>query len=145
MPSPINWLPVVVYLSLYRKPLEGILSTYFVLLFGLSILTIENSGLSLALGLSVFLLCQAIKSRVFWNGAHYFILLCFLSTLLLQFVKTIVNLVFFDHFALPNVFLWILQAGLTALPAWFCFHLLNWLDHLTHKESLAEVTGDGLL
>jgi hypothetical protein len=143
MPATLNWLPVIVYLSLYRKPVEGILSSYF-LLWCMTVLTISNVGFLWLTGLAIFIFCQAIKSRLFWNGSQYFCFLCFLSVFVAQITQFLGNLIFYDHLAWPNVFIWILQAFVTLIPAWLCFYLLNWLDRITHKESLTEVAGGGL-
>ena len=140
IPTPFYWLPVIVYLSLYRKPFEGIVTAY-IIMAALINLTVTNSGLLLMLCLFTFATCQLIKSRVFWNGSRYFVLLCAISTLVVQTASFLLNWMFFDFIEFPNILLWALKSLLTMIPAWFCFHLLNLIDHITHKEPLTEVTG----
>ena len=71
LPAPLFWLNLVLYLVLFRKSFEGILTIYFVGLI-LRSFTALPLGMILISLLIIFGLVSFVKKRVFWPGSKYF-------------------------------------------------------------------------
>ena len=137
---PMLWLNLVLYLILYRKPVEGILMTYAVVLIfsGFSAAPVGVLWLNL---LVVFAIVSFVKVRIFWPGSRYFFLaslgisLCYEITMIslshytdmhpttLQFGRRLIEVIF---------------TPLTSIPIYV---LLAWIDDWTGRDFLPESGG----
>lgn len=70
-PPPYLWLPILVYVSLYRYQFETLCTTYLIsaTMAGFSIFPF---GLALLSNLVLALSIQSFKQRIYWNGAGFF-------------------------------------------------------------------------
>jgi hypothetical protein len=137
LPAPLLWLNLVLYLILYRKPMEGILSIYLLGLF-LRPFTAMPLGILWLDLLAVFAVMSFIKKRVFWPSSRYFVMasfgigLCYHLAYFLSshwFESNPATISFFHRF------FEIIFTTVTSLPIYIS---LSWLDGITHKETLPE-------
>ena len=141
---PRMYIPLIVYLGLFRNPLEGILTIYAILI-SLSPTTSVALGQLLLNGLLIFLLLQAIKSRVFSPGPIYFATLTSVSSFINSFLWWFYDMtssqvsVYF-----PAIHIWLLQSALSLLIAPLLFSLFGKLDLLTKKTPLMESSQKGV-
>lgn len=144
LPPPHLWIPLAVYLSLCRRPIEGIFTLYTISFIWMN-LTVVPLGTFLFFVLGIHLAVQAIKQRVYWPGSTYFMIISGGAALLLPPYQLLLSLVFETQVLRgPDYISWILQALLTALFSLPIYPLLNWIDRITHKEQPAE-TGTHVL
>lgn len=137
LPSPLLWLNLVLYLILYRKSLEAILTVYGIGLLLQPFTAMPLGYLWLNL-LIAFIVITFVKKRVFWTGSRYFFLASigigltyhlsyFLISQGLERNPAALNLV---HRSFEIIF--------TALASIPMYALLAWIDQITHKEILPE-------
>ena len=93
LPAPMLWLPPMIYLCLYRKPLEGIVHIY-ALLYAISYLSISSTGALVFTTLIIFSFGQILKIRFFWPGSRYFMFICAISVPLFHIVHALLHFVF---------------------------------------------------
>jgi len=137
-PPPMFWLPPIVYLSLYRKPVEGILTIYFlcIMFAAMSSMTIGVLGL---IFLFMFVGFQALKLRIFWPGPYYFMLSCGIASLTFHIFHYLTTWLFSDVTTfLPDWAQLISEISLTPIISFPIYHVFSWIDRLTFKESLIE-------
>ena len=140
LPSPMLWIPPVLYLCLYRKAIEGILTIY-VFVYALSPLTIQSTGGFVFSTLVLFSFCQILKIRMFWPGVRYFMVVCGLAVIVFHLANSAIHFIFESHVPQPKEpLLWILQAVLTPVFGFFQFRIISFFDRLTHKTPLTEVS-----
>lgn len=140
LPAPLLWLNLVLYLTLYRKPFEGILTVYLIAIF-LRHFTAMPLGILWLTLLIIFLVMNFIKKRVFWPGPRYFFMasvgigICYhvCYFLISKWLET--NPATFSFF---HRFFEIVFTALSSVPIYVT---LSWLDHVTHKETLPESGG----
>jgi hypothetical protein len=140
LPSPLLWLDMVLYLILYRRRLEGILSIYAVGMV-LNPFTAMPLGIIWLNLLVVFAVMTFFKKRVFWPSSRYFFIASFGTALTWHISYFFVShlfeanpaTVFFFHRVAEIVF-----TGLISVPI---FTLMSWLDRFSHKETLPESGG----
>lgn len=140
LPAPLLWLNLVLYLILYRKPFEGILTIYLIAIFLLPFTAMPLGVFSLSL-LIIFLIMNFIKKRVFWPGPRYFFIasvgigICYHTSYFLVSKWFEANPATFSFF---HRFFEIVFTSLSSVPIYVS---LSWLDHVTHKETLPESGG----
>lgn len=140
IPAPLTWVPFLVYLALFRKPFEGILSIYVTML-ALSLLTIAPIGQLLLAGLVLFIFTQLVKARVFSPDIKYFMILSFIASFIVQITLWVGNFIYNKYNAgFPPIFFWIGQAFTTLLPSYLLFYVLRFLDQFTDKPVLTEAS-----
>ena len=137
LPAPLLWLNLVLYLILYRKSLEGILTIYGigVLLHPYTAMPLGYLWLSL---LIAFVVMTFVKKRVFWTGSRYF----FMASIGIGFTYHItyffISRGFDTNPAALNFFHRSFEIVFTALASIPTYALLAWIDQVTHKEILPE-------
>ena len=139
LPTPLCWLSPVVFLSLYRAPLEGILSVYL-LIYSLSPLTVQSTGSMLLSSLVLFSCCQSLKTRFFWPGVRYFMTINAVGALIFQASEATVHFIFDDYTpTLWQVASWFPRALITPVAAYALYFPLNMIDRITQKMPLTEL------
>jgi hypothetical protein len=140
LPAPLLWLNLVLYLILYRKPFEGMLTIYLMALFLRPFTAMPLGVLWLTL-LIVSLLVGFAKKRVFWPGTRYFVMASFGISICYHVTYFIISRWFETNpatFSFFHRFFEIVFTGLTAIPLYIIF---AWIDNVTHKETLPESGG----
>jgi len=137
LPAPLLWLNLVLYLILYRKQVEGILTIYFLALF-LRPFTAMPIGMLWMTLLIVFALVSFVKTRVFWPGTRYFLIASFGTSVAYHLAYLGISAWFEPNPATISFFhgfFEIIFTGLTSIPLFIVF---SFLDRLTQKETLPE-------
>lgn len=140
LPAPLMWLNLVLYLILYRRPLEAILTIYLIGLF-LQPFTAMPLGVLWLTMLTLFLFMSFVKKRVFWPGSQYFLLASFGIGIGYHIAYFIISRWFEANpatFSFFHRFLEIIFTTLTAGPLYIVFATI---DRFTHKETLPESGG----
>jgi hypothetical protein len=140
LPSPLLWLNMVLYLILYRKPVEGILTVYAVGLV-LNPFTAMPIGVIWTTLLLVFGAVSFIKKRVFWPSSRYFFFASFATALVWHLAYIIVSHIFEGNPAPVSFFHRIFEIVFTGLISVPIYTLMSFIDHATHKETLPESGG----
>jgi hypothetical protein len=143
-PPPAFWIPVLVYVSLYRSPTEAVV-VVFVLSLILSTMTVIPDSLlfmtCLLLGASV----RLVKQRFYWAGASYFMIVCGFAALVWHVYHWLGSMVASDMpLTSPEVIDWLIQAMLTPLVAPPLYNLFRWFDKVTDREQPVEASTDML-
>ena len=139
VPPASFWLPVVVYLSLYRRLSSGILTIYLlgILLNAMTSMPLYLMLLSL---LSVFLVTRAVRVRFHWNGATYIMLSCAVAVMTFHISVWLLSLIFeTNNLSQPNYTSWFMQLVLTPLITPFLFTICSMIDQFTQYEALDDV------
>lgn len=140
-PPPALWMPVLVYLSLFRGTLTTILLSHLLAL-ALASATAMPDGLMMISCLGVALSVQVFKTRIFWIQSTYFMMVCGFSTLLFHILHFVSSWIFSEFpVTSPALADWIIQSLLTPLFAPVFFPLFRWFDAVTDREEPPEVTG----
>lgn len=140
LPSPLLWLNMVLYLILYRKPVEGILTIYAVGMV-LNPFTAMPLGIIWATLLAVFAAMSFIKKRVFWPSSRYFFFASFATALTWHIAYIIVSRVFEGNptpISFFHRFFEITFTGLISVPIYI---LMSFIDQVTNKDTLPESGG----
>ncbi len=134
---PLFWLPIIVYLSLYRKTFEGILIVYLLSLV-LYTLTIVNIGLLLFNFATLYLIFYFFKNHIFLTGMKYFFICNCLATVAFQFNHLLFSILFGEF---THLLFWdrLLQLIITPLSAFPIYYLLSKIDQVTDREPLIEM------
>lgn len=107
IPNPQIWLSVVVFVFLYRSPVESLMIVYFPCFF-IYLLTMQPLGYLLLAQTLLFFLVLAVRTRVFVPGQFYFSVMYASSVLMFHI--------------LMFVFAWVFETKPTSLSqvlAWF--------------------------
>lgn len=139
-PGPMIWLNVMVYLALYRRPASGIFTIYLLSfsLIGFTLAPIKMLWFPL---LIIYLFIHLIKSRVFWSGPGYFVLMSSLSTLIYQISYISASKFLEPNMATYSLMTRLLQILLTPVFAWPVYKLLHTIDRVTNAEDLQHSGG----
>lgn len=137
LPAPLLWLNLVLYLILYRRPVEGILTIYFLGLFLRPFTAMPLGVLWLTL-LVIFGLVAFVKKRVFWPGTRYF----FVASIGIS-ISYHISYFFISRWVESNPatfsffhrFFEVVFTALTSIPL---FVIFSTLDRVTNKETLPE-------
>lgn len=140
IPGPMIWLSAMVYLSLYRRPLSGILSIYFLSfsLVGFSLIPLKMLWFPLVM---IFFFTHTIKSRVFWSGAGYFVLMCIASSFIYHIGFILTSKWLEPNMATISFLDRTVQIFLTPLFAWPTYRILHFVDRITQTEDLQNSGG----
>lgn len=140
LPAPLMWLNLVLYLILYRKPIEAIMTIYLIGLFLRPFTAMPLGVLWLTL-LILFLCMSFVKKRVFWPGSRYFLMASFGIAITYHISYFIISKWFETNpatFSFFHRFFEIVFTALTAIPLYIFFSAM---DRLTNKETLPESGG----
>lgn len=134
LPSPVFWLPLLIYYALYRRPLEGILFLYISAAFLCSFSSLTYGQFLLIMLLEYFLI-RFIKSRIFWSGISYFALVSIGSVFFLQLIH-LAAVSFFEDAPPPNLS-WqhfLIEPLWAALLSRSYFRFFEVVDHWFDRE-----------
>lgn len=137
LPAPLLWLNLVLYLILYRKPMEGILTIY---LFGLFLrpFTAMPIGVLWLNLLVVFALMSFVKKRVFWPSSRYFVTASLGVAITYHLSYLLISRWFEINSATVSFFHRFFEVVFTTVTAAPLYFVLSWVDRVTHKETLPE-------
>ena len=137
LPAPLLWLNLVLYLILFRKPMEGILTIYVLALFLRPFTAMPLGVLWLSL-LAVFVVMSFVKKRVFWPSSRYFIFASLGIALCYHLAYLLTSAWFEVNSANVNFFHRFFEVLFTMVTAAPLYYVLSWLDRVTNKEILPE-------
>lgn len=138
LPSPLVWLLFILYLALYRRPIEAIGLSYLcaaqVYFFGWIPFGILMLNVVVLFGIVYF-----VKERIFWPGARYFIIASLLGGFLYQIIY-LVNSWAFEMIPVRDVMIVerIFQALITPIFAAPVYFILKFWERLTYQTPLIE-------
>jgi hypothetical protein len=137
-PAPYFWLTIVVYWTLHRNVIEGIIMSYIVVFYSVTMSSIPLN-MSFAITLAIYGTLFALKDRVLWTGVNSFMLASGLAALALP----VYNLIF--SFAIESrpisqfhFFDTVIRGLLTAAAAMPLYFLFTWVDKLTYRTTPTE-------
>lgn len=141
-PAPAFWMPALVFVALYRAPVEMIISVFVISLI-LSTMTVMPDGLLFMSLLTLGGAIRLVKQRFYWTGSSYFMMVSGFAALawhtfhwagsLLTSETPLVN---------PEIADWLIQALLTPLIAPPLYDLFRWFDKLIDRDQIAEASTD---
>lgn len=137
LPAPLLWLNLVLYLILYRKPMEAILTIYLVGLF-LRPFTAMPLGVLWLTCFVVFCLVGFVKKRVFWPGTRYFFVASIGISISYHIAYFFISRWFETNPATFSFFHRFFEVVFTALTSVPLFVTFSFLDRVTNKETLPE-------
>ncbi len=137
LPAPLLWLNLVLYLILFRKPMEGILTIY---LFGLFLrpFTAMPLGVLWLNLLAVFAVMSFVKKRVFWPSSRYFIMASLGMSVAYHIFYLLISKWFEINPATISFFHRFFEVVFTTVAAAPLYFVLSWVDRVTQKETLPE-------
>lgn len=140
VPAPLLWINLIVYVALYRRPFPAVISIYALgfILLAFTGMPLKMMWLTLMI---LFVLIYGIKSRVFWSGSGYYIIMCIFSAVTY-------HLIFFgtSYFIEKNPASWelvdrLVQIILTPSFALPMYWVLSKIDKWTRDELVHEPGG----
>ncbi len=140
VPSPLLWLNLVVFVTLYRKPMPAILTIYamgFILLVYTG-MPLKMMWISL---LILFTLVYGIKTRVFWSGPGYYTIMCGFSAVAYHLVFFLISMVLEKNPANFQFVDRLVQIILTPSFAFPMYWVLAKIDRVTQDELVHEPGG----
>lgn len=140
IPAPLLWLNLVLYLFLYRKPLESLALVYFLAIIFSAFSSATLGQLWLAM-LIMGLLTNVLKKRIFWPGMRYFMIASFYATITYQVVSPAIGWMADDRVIMNSLLTSVAELILTPLAAAPIYLILNFTDKWTNKDPLPESGG----
>lgn len=137
IPAPLLWLNVVLYVILFRRPLESILINYALALV-LVPFTSMGIGMLWAILLVLSLSVTFVKKRIFWPGVRYFIIASFGITLAYHLTSVTLSHIFEANAVSWNFFSRILELLFTPLWAAPVYWVMTYIDEVSEKDPLPE-------
>ncbi len=142
IPNPQLWLSVVVFVFLYRSPIESMVIIY-VPSFFIYLLTMQPLGYLLLAQTLVFLLVNAVKTRMFVPGQFYFSVMYAASVLTFQLLIYIFSWVFeAKPLFLSQAFSWIVQSVIAFVVSPLVYKIIQ---RANPKDEFVGNSGDGFL
>lgn len=140
-PAPALWMPVLVYLALFRSTMMVVALSHL-LAIALASATAMPEALMMISCLAVALSVQVFKARIYWSATTYFMLVCGGATLAFHIFHFTSTWLLGDHpLTSPNLSSWIIQSLLTPLFAPLFFPVFRWIDHITERTEPPEISG----
>jgi hypothetical protein len=139
--GPMLWLVLLVYINLYKKPLEAILLSY---LIGVQIYFFGwiPFGFLFSLILILFSLTWLVKERIFWPGHGYFLYATIASVVTYHLIYLVCSWSFETiHVREFNLVDRIFQCIITPVFAIPVFYIIKLLEKWTDQAPLIE-TGE---
>lgn len=139
--GPMLWLLIIVYLNLYKKPIEAILLSYFVSiqLYYFGWIPI---GFLFSIILIIFSLTWLVKERIFWPGHGYFMYASIASVVAYHILYLLCSWLFESvHVRELNLVDRVFQCLITPVFAIPVFYILKFLEKWTNQTPLIE-TGE---
>ncbi len=139
IPAPAFWIPILVYLFLFRRVNEAVPMMYFLCII-LSTMTTISEGLFMLLCLALGLTVRIVKQRVYWPGHTYFMMVCGCAALLFHLYHMVGSMILEQTtISRPEILSWIIEALLTPLISPLLYIVFLWFDFWTEREQPAEV------
>lgn len=139
IPAPAFWIPVLVYIFLFRRLYEAVPVLYFFCLI-LSAMTTVSEGMLMLVTLCLGLMIRLMKQRVFWLGHSYFMMVCGIAAFMFHvFHWAASNILEEQGISSPAILSWFITALLTPLISPVLYVVFSWFDTLTDREQPAEV------
>lgn len=141
-PSPVFWMPVLVYASLFRSFLQ-----MSILIFALSLIltpmTVMPEGLLFCTLFTVGLSSRIVKRRFYWAGASYFMMMSGIAALFFNLYHWF-GMIMTSEYGVPRPEIsdWLIQALLTPLVAPILYEAFRWFDRLTEQEQPSEASAN---
>lgn len=138
LPSPLIWVLFILYLALYRRPIEAIILSYLcaaqVYFFGWIPMGLLLLNIVILFGIVYF-----VKERIFWPGARYFLIASLLGVFLYQVIY-LVNSWAFELVPIRDfmIFERVFQAIITPIFAVPVYFILKFWERLTSQTPLIE-------
>ncbi len=141
IPGPLLWLLIICYINIYKKPTEGILLNYF-LVIQIYFFGWLPIGFLWFLILILFGITMFIKKRIFWGGPRYFLYASTLSVVGYQILYLLCSY-FFESISVRELDLFerIFQIILTPLFSVPVYNFMKLLERWTDQVPLLE-TGE---
>ncbi|MES2767543.1 MAG: hypothetical protein V4596_00235 [Bdellovibrionota bacterium] len=142
IPNPQIWLSVVVFVFLYRTPVESLLIVYIPSLC-LYLLTMQPLGYLLLAQTFLFFLVLAVRNRVFVPGQFYYSVMYASSVLVFHILMFIFAWVFETQpTSLSQVLTWFIQSILAFVISPFLYSLIK---RITPIEETIDSEGGSFL
>jgi len=127
-PSPLFWMPIFVYWSLYRRLRESLLMLYITAYILMHFSSSSFALLCLNLH-GLFFLTYFIRSRIYREGPLYFMLIVGVNCAAWPALQSF-NFKFIAHsrFFPPNGFSWVMNILLTMLISLLLYQFFCWID-----------------
>ncbi len=131
--APMLWLNLVVYIVLYQKPAPAILTIYSMgfILTSFTSMPLKLMWITL---LVLFMIIYGLKSRIFWSGSGYYVIMCGVSAVTFHLAYFLISLALEKTPASYEVADRLVQIILTPLFALPMYRMISSLDILTHDE-----------
>ena len=144
IPAPNLWLPVVVYVTIYRQ--IGIsLLTLIILAFALFTLSSKPINLFFLSLLAVALVTHLVRMKFFWTGSSYFLMSCMISIVSYHVFSWLLSVNFEANFLRsPRWGAWFMELSFTPIVAPLIYSLLKKIDQLTDFQEPGEFGFDRL-
>lgn len=131
--APFLWLLVMVYWTLHRSLVEGIVMTYFS-----TFMLVTMSGVPLDLGfanlLAVYGTIYLLRDRILWSGVNSFMLACGIAALVLPIFTFGLSFIFEERpIHTFHFFDWLIRSLLTAASAMPFYFIFTWVDRFTMR------------
>lgn len=142
IPSPQIWLAVVIFVFLYRTPVESLLIVYIPSFF-IYLLTMQPLGYILLAQTLIFFLVLAVKTRVFIPGQFYFSVMYSASVLVFHFLIFIFGWIFDTKgTSLSQILSWFIQSIIAFVISPFIYSLIK---KFTPIEEVIDTGGNNFL
>jgi hypothetical protein len=141
IPGPMIWLLIIVYLNIYKKPIEAIILSYFI---GIQIYYFGwiPMGFLFLLILILFSLTWLVKERIFWSGHSYFVYAAITSIIAYHIIYLSCSWLFESiHVRELNLMDRLIQCVITPFFAIPVYYILKFLEKWTSQTPLIE-TGE---
>ncbi|MGZ3768932.1 MAG: hypothetical protein ACXVCP_05530 [Bdellovibrio sp.] len=140
VPSPLLWLNLVVYVTLYRKPFPAIFTIYAMgfILVAFTAMPLKMIWINL---LVLFIVVYGIKTRVFWSGAGYYTIMCAFSAVAYHFFYFLISLLVEKNPASLDILERFVQIILTPSFAFPIYWILSKVDKISQDELMHEPRG----
>lgn len=143
-PAPAFWVPVLVFVSLYRAPVEMVI-VLFVISTILSSMTVMPDGLLFSTCLVLGGAVRLVKQRFYWAGSSYFMMMSGITAIAWNVTHWVGSLlVSATPLTDPEITNWLIQSLLTPLIAPPLYELFRWFDRWTDREQPAEASVERL-
>lgn len=138
IPSPNMWLPVIVYVTIYRQVGVG-LFTLTVLGFALVTLTSKPVNLFFLSLFAVTIVTYLVRMKFFWTGPSYFLMSCLISIFTYHIFSWIfsVNLES-NYLSSPRWGAWLVELLLTPVISPLIYAILKKIDAITEFQEPGE-------
>lgn len=137
LPGPHLWLNLLLYVILYRKPIEGIFTVYFLALFIKPFTAFPIGYLWLTL-LMVFSIVYYAKKRLFWPTLKYFVIASLGTFLVFQISFYSISNWFESNSASFSFFHFFFEMVFTAITSAPIYFLASGADRWTEKQIIPE-------